>query len=125
MLFWPGLIVNGPTSKCIFVAPSRSGSEATVVVVLNGTVICGSCVVAGACVVAAAVLATLADVVPAIAAGDVAPCVAAAETAAVAADCDFEVLSVPHAAASRAPVASVAAIRRRALIAPNVTAIAD
>ena len=122
MLFCPGLIVSGPTSKCIFVAPSRSGRAATVVVVLNATVSCGNCVVAGAseddAVDDDAVDVPAGDVVFA----DESPCVGATVACVAAADCDFDVLSVPHAAMSNPPTASATAISRRPLICGTVTA---
>ncbi len=45
MLFWPGWMSNGPSSKCSVTAPSRVGSSATVVVVDRATVVCGTSVV--------------------------------------------------------------------------------
>ena len=53
---------------------------------------------------------------------DESPCVGATVACAAAADCDFDVLSVPHAAMSNPPAASATAISRRPLIGETVTA---
>ena len=121
-------------------------------VVLNATVSCGNCVVAGAseddaveddavdddavdddtveddageddageddAVDDEAVDVPAGDVVFA----DESPCVGATVACVAAADCDFDVLSVPHAAMSNPPTASATAISRRPLICGTVTA---
>jgi len=53
---------------------------------------------------------------------DESPCVGATVACVAAADCDFDVLSVPHAAMSNPPTASATAISRRPLICGTVTA---
>ncbi len=97
--------------------------------VLNATVSCGNCVVAGASVDDVVEDDVVEDdaveddaVEDDAVCAEVAPCVAATAACVDAADCDFDVLSVPHAAISNPPTASATATSRRPLIGETVTA---